>query len=264
MTLPLLSLASGCCPSFAHTSRCGSSGSELARRRHLGRSGKLDRSHRPEVRSRIADGGVSVLDVEVDWLKTGTYDPDHFRIIDARAAIGARNVLVVSSDPDPGATAAKLARLSNHAAPCGLQVSLEFAAFTEVRILAAALVILDSPSCETVGLLIDPLHLARTGGLPGDPRTVAASRFHCAQFCDAAANGPSAQDVPSIIEEALDHRLLVCAGDLPMAVLYDALPANLPLSIELRSNALREGYPDPAERARALLQSTRAGLATLR
>ena len=216
-----------------------------------------------EVRARTADAGISVLDVEVVWLKPGADDPDHFRIIDAGAAIGARNVLVVSSDPDPQATSAKLARLSRHAAPCGLQISLEFAAFTEVRSLAAALTILDSPGCENVGLLIDPLHFARTGSLPDDLRGIAAGRFHYAQFCDAAANGPSAQDVPAIIEEALDLRLAIGAGGLPLASLYELLPAQLPLSIELRSKALRDGYPDPAERARALLQSTRAGLASI-
>ena len=39
--------------------------------------------------------------------------------------------------------------------------------------------------------------------------------------------------------------------------LYNVLPGGIPLSIELRSKALREGYPDPGARARAVAQATR-------
>ena len=264
MTLPLLSLASGVLPEFSPEQTAAAAVA-------TGWSAvgiwvdpaTWTAATAAEVRNRTADAGVAVLDVEVDWLKPGADDPDHFRIIDAGAAIGARNVLVVSSDPDPAATAAKLARLAAHAAPSGMRVSLEFAAFTEVRSLAAAMAILDTPCCEDVGLLVDPLHFARTGAAPCDLATIAPGRFHYAQFCDAMAQGPTPDDVPAIIEEALDLRLPIAAGGLPLGALLSALPEGLPLSIELRSKALRDGYPDPAERARALLQSTRDGLARL-
>ena len=264
MTLPLLSLASGVLPEFSPEQTAAAA--IAAGWPAVGiwvDPASWTAATASEVRSRTADAGVAVLDVEVVWLKPGADDPDHFRIIDAGAEIGARNVLVVSSDPDSAATAAKLARLAAHAAPSGMRVSLEFAAFTEVRSLAAALAILDHPGCKDVGLLIDPLHFARTGSAPGDLEGVAAGRFHYAQFCDAAAQGPSAQDVPAIIEEALDLRLPICAGALPLGALLGMLPKNLPLSIELRSKSLRETWPDPADRARALLQSTRAGLSQL-
>ena len=139
-----------------------------------------------------------------------------------------------------------------------MRFSLQFAAFTEVRNLAAALAIHGSAGCENIGLLIDPLHFARTGADPDDLNAIAPGRFHYAQFCDAAANGPPPEDVPGIVKEALDHRLPICAGGLPLGALLGMLPKNLPLSIELRPKGLRETYPDPADRARALLQSTRA------
>lgn len=214
-----------------------------------------------QIRAVTGDAGIRILDVEVIWLQPGADDPDHFRIVDAGVSIGAENVLVVSSDPDPQSTAFKLARLAQHASLGGINISLEFAAFTEVRSLAAAQGILETPGCERVGLLIDPLHLARTGGTPADLAKIDPARFHYAQFCDAAATGPAAQDVPAIVDEALDRRFLIGAGGLPLSELSTVLPAGLPLSIELRSKALRDSYPDPTERARALLQSTQAGLA---
>ena len=44
--------------------------------------------------------------------------------------------------------------------------------------------------------------------------------------------------------------------------LYAALPGDIPLSIELRSRALREAFPDLGERAKAVAQATRRWLQT--
>lgn len=215
-----------------------------------------------EVRSRTRDAGISVLDVEVVWLKPGSDDSDHLRIIDAGAAIGARNVLVVSSDPDPQASADKLRRLAAHAAERGMRACLEFAAFTEVKSLAATLDVLERSGPDT-GLLIDPLHFARTGASPEMLRGIDPHRLCYAQFCDAPATGPSPEDVPAIIHEALDLRLDVGKGGLPLRALLGELPADIPLSIEMRSKALRDGFPDAAQRAAALLWATRAWLSAL-
>ena len=51
-------------------------------------------------------------------------------------------------------------------------------------------------------------------------------------------------------------------GGLALADLYNALPDGIPLSIELRSKALRDTYPDPGERAKVVAQATRTWLAT--
>ena len=117
----------------------------------------------------------------------------------------------------------------------------------------SALAVLDQAGYETVGLLIDPLHLARTGGTPADLTAISAPRFPYTQFCDASAHGPPPSDVPAIIHEALDLRLMPGHGALPLA--------DTPLSVELRSATLGEGWPDPADRARFLLAGTRRWVA---
>lgn len=208
------------------------------------------------VKRRLADGGIPALDAEVVWFRDGPDDPDHFRLVDIAAEVGAPNVLAVSS-ATPRDTADKLGRLAEHAAAAGVRVSLEFGAFTAVRSLADALEVLRLCG-PAPGLLVDPLHFARTGGRPADLAAVDAGRFAYAQFCDAPASGPSPDDVPAIIEEALDLRLYPGDGELPLGGLLDALPPGTPLSVELRSRALREGYPDPLARSAALLAATRA------
>lgn len=208
------------------------------------------------IRDRAADAGLAILDIEVIWLKPGPDDPAHFAAIDAGAAIGARNVLIVSSEDDAARAAGKLNRLGNHAAAAGLRACLEFAAFTTIGSIARATALLDDADCGNLGLLIDPLHLARTGGSPADLAAIDPRHFPYAQFCDAPAHGPSSSDVPEIIREALDLRLMPGDGALPLDDLLAALPPATPLSVELRSAALRDNHPDPADRARVLLAAT--------
>jgi sugar phosphate isomerase/epimerase len=210
------------------------------------------------VRRRVRDAGLRLLDVEVVWLQPGPFDPDHLRTLDIGAELGAENLLVVSSDPDRQATTEKLIRLVNHARGTGVRVALEFAAFTKVRGLNDALAVLAHPDLTDATLLVDPLHFARTGGQPADLANIPAGRFAYAQFCDAPATGPHPDDAGAIIHEAVDLRLMPGKGELPLADLLRALPDTLPLSVELRSKSLRDGFPDPADRARAVLQATRA------
>jgi sugar phosphate isomerase/epimerase len=207
------------------------------------------------------DGAIPVLDAEVIWLKAGEDNPDHLRILDIALALGAANVLVVSSDPHPAATTAKFRRLCEHVEGTNLRVALEFGLFTEVRTLNDALAIIDAAAHRSASLLIDPLHLSRSGGTVADVSRVAPRLLSYAQFCDAPLQMPQLDDVQAIIHEAVDLRLLPGEGALPLPALLDTLPTGIPLSIELRSKALRDSYPDPIERARALAKATRSFLA---
>jgi sugar phosphate isomerase/epimerase len=214
-----------------------------------------------ECKAALADSGLQLLDVEVVWFKPGPPDPDHRRCLDIGAALGARNVLVVSSDADTGANAAKLAALCEHAKPLGLRVCLEFGLFTEVKTIGQALAVIEAAGHPVAGLLIDPLHLSRSGGTPADVARVSRDRLPYAQFCDAPAQRPLPNDAEGILREALDERLQTGEGQLPLGALLKALPKDVPLSIELRSKALRERWADPGERALATAQATRRFLA---
>lgn len=210
-----------------------------------------------QVRRRLADTGLTAIDVEVIWIKPGPLDPAHKRILDIGAEVGARNALAVSSDPDLGATIEKYAALCEHAGSVGIRLALEFGLFTEVKTISAARHVLDTVNHPASSLLVDPLHLIRSGGSAADVGAVPAHLFSYAQFCDAPGNGPTADDPEGILREALDERLQLGDGGLPLRDILAALPADLPLSIELRSKPLRDAYPDPAERARATADASR-------
>jgi sugar phosphate isomerase/epimerase len=213
-----------------------------------------------ECRQALADSGLALLDVEVIWLKPDS-STDHRRTIDIGAELGAANVLCVSSDPDHAATAARLAELCRHAEGSGMRVALEFGIFTEVRDLAAAVHILDAVAHPLRALLIDPIHVDRSGSAITDIAALDPSLLPYAQLCDAPALRPDSADYAAVITDAIDLREQCGAGALPLRELYRALPAGIPLSVELRSKALRDEYPDATDRARAVATATRAWLA---
>jgi len=216
-----------------------------------------------EVRAALAATGLPLLDVEVIWLKPDSAMNDHRKVIDVGAELGAGNVLCVSSDPDHGATAARLAELCRHAEGSGMRVALEFGIFTEVKNLTMACAILDRVAHPLRALLIDPIHVDRSGSSIADIARLDPALLPYAQFCDARAERPDPADFDAVITDAIDLREQCGEGVLPLAALHQALPAGIPLSIELRSQALREAFSHPALRAKAVADATRAWLETL-
>ena len=215
------------------------------------------------ARAALADAGLELLDVEVIWIKPDDDLDLHKACIDIGAELGARNVLCVSSDPDMGATAARLAALCEHAEASQMRVALEFGIFTEVKNLTMALGVLEAVAHPLRALLIDPIHVDRSGSSIAEIATVPRELLPYAQFCDAPAQRPDPADFGAIITDAIDLREQCGEGGLPLDTLYKALPPGIPLSIELRSKQLRDGYPDLGERAKAVATATRRWLATM-
>ncbi|MFA7585228.1 MAG: sugar phosphate isomerase/epimerase [Novosphingobium sp.] len=213
--------------------------------------------HTRAAKVALAETGLPLLDVEVVWLKPDSALDDHHKILDVGMELGARNVLCVSSEPDHGRTAEWLEGLCRHAEGSALRVALEFGIFTEVKNMGQALAILDQVSHPQKALLIDPIHVDRSGSNIADIAKIDPALLPYAQFCDARAQRPDPADFNAVIIDAIDLREQCGEGALPLKELLANLPADIPLSIELRSRALREAYADPGERAGAVAATTR-------
>jgi sugar phosphate isomerase/epimerase len=213
-----------------------------------------------DCRAALAETGLELLDVEVIWLKPDSDMADHKMCIDIGAELGAKNVLCVASDLNMAANASRLADLCCHAEGSGMRVSLEFGIFTEVKNLRMAMAVLDAVGHPLRALLIDPIHVDRSGTTAAEIAAVPHELLPYAQFCDAPSRRPDPDDFDEIIIDAIDLRTQCGAGGLPLKAMYDALPTNIPLSIELRSKALRDGYSDAGERAKQVAIATRQWL----
>ena len=213
-----------------------------------------------ETLRRLADTGVSVLDTE--FLR---FEPDRpvgvpEGFLEVSARLGAKNVLVMSAEPDEARTIERLGELCDRAAQYGLHVCLEFAIYTGVRTLAHAASLLAKAKRSNASILIDALHFSRSGGVPAHVQQVDPALLRYAQICDASAHMPGPTDTPALIREARTGRLLPGEGVLPLAELIAALPAGAPLAIEAPCRATADlPAPERAKRAfRALSALTGA------
>ena len=206
-----------------------------------------------EVRRRLDDTGVVGLDLEPVIPAPDAPDPGE-RVLEAAAALGVRNVLFTSRLPDAAATADRFAALCAIAAPLGVRLVCEFLPIFPLSSLTAARQVVAAHDPEVAGILVDNLHLSRSGGVPSDLVDIDPRRLPYLQVADAPADRPS--DFGGLLNEALHGRSIPGEGALPVADLLAVLPA-VPLSFEVRSRALRDGWPDPVERASMLLSRVR-------
>ena len=212
------------------------------------------------IRQQAREAGVDLLDLEVAWIMPGAPDPWLTTLVDIAAELGARNLLCVSSDPDIAATTAKFQTLVDAAKGTGVRVNLEFGIFTEVKTIHMARAVLEAVEGEAKALLVDTLHWARSGGTAEDLASIPREWLSYCQPCDAPAEGPDRNDFDAIIDDAINRRMPLGQGGLPLAAMIDALPDHLPLAIEERSAALRDAFPDLTERARECARTSRAWL----
>jgi sugar phosphate isomerase/epimerase len=209
------------------------------------------------VAERLDATGLEPLDLEPVILGRGTdtRDDPGEELIDTAAMLGVRHVLVASGPASRAAVVDRYGELCRRAEPAGVRVVLEFLPIFTIATLGDALGVVQEVGSPSGGVLVDTLHLARSGGGPADLAAVPAELLPYLQLADA----PDRLDDPTparLREEALHGRLLPGQGQLPLDQTLAAVP-DVPVSVELRSQALMQAFPDPTERARAVLAATR-------
>lgn len=197
-----------------------------------------------DIKRRLSETGIRVLDVEAIWL---TPESDMTMLepaLDTAVELGAGYVIVVGNDPDRGRLAANFARLCAAAHLRGVRVMLEFIPYSQIRSLPQAIALLADVGPANAGVLVDALHLSRSGGSPADIAQYDPALFSYMHLCDAPAIPPGPDGVRP---EAREGRLYPGEGGLWLVDFIKAFPRDTPIAIEAPS-ARRAGLP-PAERA---------------
>ena len=202
-----------------------------------------------EVRKRLDDTGVIALDIEPI---IPSEDGNDFaeQLIEAAAVIGARHILFTSRLKDQVRTTDRYQQVCEMARPHGINVVCEFLPIFPLNTLSMAAEIVADSRATNGGVLIDNLHLSRSGSSVEDVQAMPIKLFPYLQICDAVAERPA--DFGGLLDEALNGRLCPGEGSLPIAELLQAIP-DVPLSFEVRSQFLRD-ITDPVERAKHLLK----------
>jgi sugar phosphate isomerase/epimerase len=204
-----------------------------------------------EIRDRAERSGVVIHDTEVH--RISLVAPDPAPLIEQSVALGAQALLAVSDLRDHRATAEAVGRLTNQCRQHGLQLALEYMAWTTPSQPLVAVEIAQRTGCI---LVVDLLHHVRVGAGVAELQTIIESgTIGWVQISDAPLADPPA-DV--LVHEARHLRMCPGRGELPLADLLAVVPDSTTISVEVQSDDLLS--VSPAERARLLYECARSVL----
>lgn len=201
------------------------------------------------------DTGVGVFDLEIIRIND-SFDPHTWdALYDVGAQLQAKAILVAGDDPDEARLTDNYARLCEVMQPFGMTADLEFMPWTEVKDAKSALRIVQNAGMPSnAGILVDALHFGRSTTTLDDIRAIPRQLLHYAQICDAQAGLDFT--VEQMIHTARCERLLPGHGTIDIKGLFDALPTDLPVSVEV-VNFGREAHTPPAAWAAECLAASR-------
>lgn len=196
--------------------------------------------------------GLVVHDIEFVKITPGI-DLDALEpVLDAGAALGARQVIAAPYDPDHGRLADSLADFAARARTRGLGVALEFFPWTGVPDLATALHVTAGTGA---GVLVDSLHFDRSVSTLATLRAVDPARLPFAHLCDAPVHPPYRE--ADLLHTARAERLPPGEGAIDLTGFLGALPPGLPLGLEVPMRGLAAAEGPEAVLRRALAATRR-------
>ena len=177
--------------------------------------------------------------------------------IDLMAELGASAVNILSLDPDGSRGVDQLAIFADLAAARGLQATVELMPGTPIGDLASAVAAIREAGRPNLRLLIDAMHVFRSGATAADIAGLDRAMIGYVQLCDAPVVSPHA----TYADEARHHRLPPGDGELPLAALAAALPRDVSVGLEIPMLARAQAGEGGYERLAGCVAAARAILA---
>lgn len=206
------------------------------------------------LRTALQETGLSVAEIGVFPIKPGMNVEALGPVLSFSHKIGAKFITCPVEDPDPRSRADTFSRLCDLAETCGLDALVEFNPYSACRSLAEAQAMIAESGRDNARLLIDVLHLSRSGGKPADLLPIDPALIALVHLCDAPLPPAQSLSVDEMRKESRTARCYPGEGALWLDELLDILPAGVPLSVEAPSAA--HAHLPVEERARAAFEAT--------
>lgn len=189
-----------------------------------------DPALRREMKAAMADTGVRIELGEGFRVGADRDVADYAHGLDLMAELGAVRINAVSMEPSLERTYDQLALLADMVVTRGMMFTIEFAPMNTINNLASALAAIDHVGKGRARVLIDAMHLFRSGGGVADVAALDPDLIGYAQLCDVPLAAP---DGVPYFQEATLARMVPGTGELPLAEWIAALPSDLPIGIEV-------------------------------
>ena len=183
------------------------------------------------LRRRADDAGIRIFEAESFGID-GNFAPDPCaRALETAAELGAGVIVSAGIDEDAGRLAANYRWLAEAAAQYDILMVMEFMPYRGMKTLGAALQMHRVVDHANARLLVDAIHLSRSGAGVADIAAIAdrsiIGHFH---ICDAPARPP--ERLEDKLTESREGRLYPGEGGLPLRELVALLPERCSISLE--------------------------------
>ena len=196
----------------------------------------------------IGEGATVLPQVEVD---------DYAADLDLYAELGAQRIGTRCLDPDLDRSIGQFGRLAEMTAERGFRATtLEYAPYHPLNHLDKAVAMIARVGMPNFRLLIDVMHLYRSGSTPADVALLSPDIIEYIQVCDIRME-PGGNDY---LTEATRERLVPGAGEIPLRELLSIIPEHVPLGIEVPMMRMAEAGVGALDRLRPCVEALKAML----
>ena len=173
--------------------------------------------------------------------------------LDVLGELGVPWINTVSLDPDLNRTFDQFAALTELAAQRGIQTAVEPVPGLTIADLPTALAAREHVGRPDFRLLIDTMHLVRSGYGAADLAALDPEYIGYAQLCDTTLR----PRIDNYSEEAIFERMVPGAGELPLRDIISALPPDIVIELEIPQRSLALAGVSPVDRLRPCVAAAR-------
>jgi len=218
-----------------------------------------DSALKREMIAAMRDRGVAISLGEGLTIRPGVDILARQPEFDVMCELGAVRINAVSMDPDMSRTLDQFGRMAEMAGAAGVEATVELSPGLTIGDLETAVAAVRHVGRPNFKLLIDTMHLIRSGSSAADLAMIDPALIGYAQIADA----PLQPSLPNYMEEACFERRAIGAGELPLLDILKVLPRHVTIGIETPMRSQAEAGIGPRERLAPCVEATRNLLARL-
>jgi sugar phosphate isomerase/epimerase len=218
-----------------------------------------DPALRREMVAAMRDRGVSISLGEGLLVREGVDVREYAADLAVMNELGAARINTVSLDPDVNRSVDQFGILAELVAAAGMETTMEFSPGLTISDLPTAVEVVHAVGRPDFRLLIDTMHLCRSGAGADDIAALDPDIFGYIQLSDA----PLVPSIPDYMQEAMFERMVPGTGELPLRDILAALPRDLVVGLEVPLRSDAEAGVGPDARLGRCVDAARALLARL-
>ena len=214
-----------------------------------------DPAVRREMIAAMRDTGVKIGLAEGFSAKSDADVADFSADLDIFAELGALRLNAICMEGDMAMATDQLGKLAEMAAARGMVFTIEFFPSEGINSFERVLQVVDGIGRDKAKVLLDSMHFFRTGGTLEKLRAAGTDVVGYVQLADAPNTPPG----EGYFMDAMFARQVPGEGELPLRELISALPAGMPISLEVPRLADLKAMGGRAHAARVIAAARALG-----